>query len=359
MANDVELQGVIKLTADTTEAEKKVDSVGTSKPAAGGLDKDVAKAKDTAEKAAKEVLGKITSLINSVFGQFGQAATGAFGKFAGILGNVGSLFGGGSKAAAAVAGGAGAAAAGGGAAAGGVGAGAAGAAVAGGPVGIGIAVAAGLVAAGMAVATVFKEVVDRVLSFARTLAEVSPSMAVTFAMFDRQIMMIKNQLGEELAPGIRQLLDSIMGLIDEILPPFAAFVQGVIAIVTIITNAVHAMMLVFNVIMDLWGIVMNLLLGNGASGKKNSELAMNIADSYIKGKQIKNPMDVITDAIKDWHNAWDKENARRSTGMVMTDFMKRINADGSAQRQYQDQFRQHGPGGAAVAVPARNAGGMP
>ncbi len=54
----------------------------------------------------------------------------------------------------------------------------------------------------------------------------------------------------------------------------------------------------------------------------------------------------VADIIALFHKDWQREKDKAISGQVITDFMKHLNEQGSAQRQYQDEFRQSGPGSA-------------
>jgi hypothetical protein len=311
---DTEFTGTIKLTADTSEAEKKVAQVGKGK--AGGGDA----APSSAE--VSTLTKRISTVVNDLFGRAGKAATGSMGRTGEMFGNIGALFGRGG-----MVGGGGAA-------------GAEGAMAALGPVGIGLAAVAGLSVGALAVAESFKALTEKIVDFGRSLASVSPSMAINFAQFDREIMLIKQQIGEALAPMFEDLLKDIIHLFQELAPALILVVYVLGRFVTVMIEGLEKLV---KAGLGVAGSVGSALatsagvLGAGAIGGVRIGAASGGASSFLED---------IKEAIREFMEKYQQTENRKLSGMVMTEFMHRINAEGSAQRAYQNAFRQLGPSAA-------------
>ena len=334
---DTEFNGVIKLTADTTEAEKKVAAVGQAKSYGGSAPSTpstVSQPQTQEASAVSSSLKQIVSTMGNLFGGFGRTGAGAFNKVFGNVQGLGQLFGSGSKAAGSAAGSSASAGSAASAAAGGVsaaGAAAPAALAALGPIGIAVGAVAALGAISVGVAGAFKGVTEKIVDFARTLATVSPSMAITFAQFDRQMMLIKQQLGESRAPAINDLLNTIVGFVQDAAPYLALFV-------TVLSSTIAMLLEWFESHSGITGGIVNVLTGGISGG-----LGL-IADAG-EGKNGGKPTNVLAemrDFIKDFLDEYKRNQNRNASAMVMQDFMKQINADGSAQRQYQDEFKAGG-----------------
>lgn len=238
MAAETELRGTILFNADTSEAEKQLNSI--EKETEGSIDfSEIGKELDAAlevgrakMKSIGEEFGKIikTAFSNvSTSTALGGSGSGILGS---ILGAAGGGGGGGARTVGSILGNifggvGGAGAGGGGAAAGGSGGlGAAGGVAS----GIGVAIAAAMATVGIIVKTgeVLKGLTEGLVQFGRTLTDASAAMAYSFAAFDLKIMYLKNRIGDELAPAMGRLLDELVGLFKDVLPAFSLAIRYLI-----------------------------------------------------------------------------------------------------------------------------------
>ena len=319
MANDTEFTGTIKLTADTSEAEKKVEQVGTGK---GGKDAAPAPAE------VSDLTKRISTVVNDLFGRAGKAATGAMSKTGGVFGDIGALFGMGGKAAGAA----------------GAAGGAGGAMAALGPVGIVVAGIVGLGVGAMAVAESFKSLTERLMDFGRTLTTVSPSMALVFAEFDRSMMMLKQQLGEALAPAFSMMLQSVTSALIDLAPIIGEVVVGLTSFVSHMIVSVQGLIALH----EFTASALRMMFWPSAA---NQQAAINDWSKLAALDRKEQGMPGIIESIEKFRESWERNEARKTSGMVMSEFMQRINADGSAQRAYQDAFHAGGPSAQAAPAP--------
>jgi len=353
---DTTFQGVIELTADTTKAEKKVEELekkkGGSTPSSGGSASGGGTTLPDASAISSNVK-QIVSAMGNLFGGFGRTGAGAFNNAFSNIQAVGKLFGAGAQGAAKAATAAGQAAAAAGTtgasgAAAGAGAAAAPALAALGPIGIAVGTVAALGAVSVGVAVAFKAATEQVMDFARTLATVSPSMAVTFAQFDRQMMIIKQQMGEMLAPAINDMLNSIVGFVQGIAPYVALFTMVLSEFIATVINVMDK----FIKWAESHKAIVGGVIGGMAFGLGGIIPGANIAGGGGDGAgKANNPLEEIRETIKSFFEAWKINQNRNASAMVMQDFMRQINAEGSAQRQYQDRFYNPNDGGYAFHTP--------
>lgn len=238
--SDIELQGRVEFSADTEQAESQVAEMGKKGGKAFG---------DEFISSIKQVAGNIQSTVGAMRGGFSGIAKLIAGGFGG--GGAGAGAGGGGGGAnmgfwnpawgPPPGGGGGGGAGGGGAAAGGAMA-TAGAAVA-------------IVQAIKGIVDLFKDLAHalinatrQLMEFLRSLAQVSGKMAIAFAQFDVQIMLLKKQLGDALAPLTRGLLNEMVGLFRELMPAITYAIGGLIVSIRILVKSFSMAASAFNAI---------------------------------------------------------------------------------------------------------------
>lgn len=352
---DLELQGVIKLTADTSEAEKKAAEIGKKDVAPTPPEQEAGKPKPPASEAstsaAQDVGRQVAGAFASLKGAFATVmGSGGAGGIVGALANVAGAVGGGARGVFNAIGGVGRAGVTGGGAGGGGGAVHHIVAPGGGAGGPGFSVAGAMAAVGpyaaiaAAIATAFagvviaaKAVMDRLIAFGRSLAQVSAPMAQAFAMFDVQIMQLKRQMGDALAPVFRDLLQSLILLAKNVLPEFTFIIK-------MVGEAFTGWILTIN---EAVGAIRML-------AKVQASAAMVVTDPLNATKHLADIATTINNWW-DWSKRQNLKNAQQPSGVM--DFMHMINAEGSAQRQYQAFGRGGNPMGLAPAMaPNPNAG---
>lgn len=219
---DTELTGVIHLTADTKEADKKVADIGNG-DAAGAANAGASVGNNFSKGFVSSVKQQISNALGYIF------ASPAAGRG---VGNANPFpFGGGGGPN--TPGGAG----GGGGGGGGGGQGGGGKGSIPGVLGIFRIELFRLI---KDLANSFKELIESVYRFMRSLAEVSAPMAMAFGIFDMQIMMLKRQLGDALAPAMRELLHSLVNLAKDVLPTVIVAFRALLGAITWIINKVGA-----------------------------------------------------------------------------------------------------------------------
>lgn len=229
-----ELKGVIRLTADLSEAKEKVQEFSEE----GGS--------PAAERFSARFGAELSRRLQSGL----QGLAGRFGPMGQALGSAlsGPATGGPKGPSAAVIAGSGGAGAGGG----GAGVGAAAGAM--GPVGIGIGAGILLAASiGIAIGSFIrglKNLTVSVLEHARTLSGSSGKVAATMALFDVQMMLLKKRLGDDLAPELKRFTEQLVLLTREALPLLTPLFKELIAGLTDLLSLVKTQVQGTRVIVD-------------------------------------------------------------------------------------------------------------
>lgn len=191
---DLELQGKIVLHADTSPAEQEV--AGNAKKVAAPITPAVAGAfmdgiKAVAQSFKSTGVSAMAGMANRVGGNAAGGAVSSVLNYA-------------SK---------------------GAGAGGAAAGVVGG-ISIGVGIAAAITAAIVAAAVAFKNLTSKVIDFGRSLSDMSGKMALAFNKFDIQMAIFRKRLGDDLAPAMQTLLQSVNDLATTAMPLIEGIVKG-------------------------------------------------------------------------------------------------------------------------------------
>lgn len=289
MAEETQLKGVIKLRADTSQVKKDVADIG----GAGGSGSGAGAGAGGGSGAGfgNALSSGIMSRLKSIMGQAGGMVGSAAGSMLPATGVA---------------------------------------------VGIGAAVVGVL-----AFAKAIKSATENTLAYARQLSEMSGGMAVAMALYDVKKMMIDRQIGDALAPNMRELNDALIKLKESSKDIIIGWERMKIWVekntVNLLNDAVTPGTKTSKAVHALWypmGLFLDWLNKNGKDEQKTSAQGTNWFSKMAKA------IEENTEAVKqNTLTAEEKQRMSEQSGGLM-DFMHAIQANAKHE---EDEQRKAAP----------------